>query len=107
MEMGVAALKKNDKRMARPFLYRSVLIVRELANGLDFRYGELPINKLRLYEFVIRCLDSVTIDKIESALGVMRRLREALHGIRAEAVELERSGEIPPVGATHRLQMLA
>jgi flagellar secretion chaperone FliS len=107
MEKGIAAIKRNEPRSAKPFLFRSVLIVNELANGLDFKYGELPLNHLRLYEFVTRSLDSMELDKVEAALGVMRVLREGLRGIQAEATELERSGQIPPIGATHRLQMLA
>jgi flagellar protein FliS len=107
MEKAAHAIKTNDVTTAKPFLYRSVLIVRELANGLDHKYGELPLNYLKLYEFVIRCLDSLEIDKIEAALGVLRVLRKGLQEIHSEATDLERSGQIPPIGSSHRLQVIA
>ena len=47
-------------------------IVAELAAGLDFRYGEVPFNLLRLYEFAIRCIGVQSVEKVEAALRVLR-----------------------------------
>ena len=41
---------------------------------------------------------------IEPALQVLRTLRDGLHGIRSEAVQLERSGAIPAIGDTATLR---
>ena len=107
LEAASTALRANDAAKAGPLLERSMAIVAELSAGLDFRYGELAVNLLRLYEYAVHCIASRTVEKVEGALGVLRELREGMLGIRDEAVRLEREGLIPPANTLHRLEMLA
>ena len=107
LEAASAALLLNDAVKAGPLLERSLAIVAELAAGLDFRHGELPVNLLRLYEFAVHCIATRTVGKVEDALGVLRELREGMLGIRDEAVRLEREGLIPPANTVGRMEMIA
>ena len=107
LETAAAALRQNDAAKARPLLNRAMAIVAELAAGLDFRYGEVPFNLLRLYEFAIRCIGVQSVEKVEAALRVLRELREGMLGIHDEAVQLERDGLVPPVNTLHRMQVIA
>ena len=74
LEGALVAFAENNPQRAKPLLDRSVYIVGGMASGLDFRYGEMPQNLLRLYEFVVRCLRQRTADKTKAALGVLRTL---------------------------------
>jgi flagellar secretion chaperone FliS len=107
LESAAMALRLNDVAKAAPLLERSLAIVAELAAGLDFRHGELPVNLLRLYEFAVHCIATRTVGKVEDALGVLRELREGMLGIRDEAVRLEREGVIPPANTVGRMEMIA
>lgn len=99
-----AAAVRGDVRAATPLLVRSLRIVAELLACLDFRYGELPRNLQRLYEFVLHSISLGTTTHLDAAIRVLSTLREGLAGIRAEGVQLERSGEIPPFQEFHVLR---
>jgi flagellar protein FliS len=107
LEAAVAALREGDAVNAGPLLERAMAIVAELAAGLDFRHGELPLNLLRLYEFAVHCISLRTLEKTEAALHVLRELRKGMLGIHDEAVQLERDGLVPPVKTTHSMELLA
>jgi flagellar protein FliS len=107
LETAAAALREDDAVKARPFLERSMAIVAELAAGLDFRHGELPLNLLRLYEFAVHCIGVGSLEKVEGALHVLHELRKGMLGIHDEAVQLERDGLVPPANSIHRMQILA
>lgn len=98
LERAAEALRRNDAETAQPLVDRAQLIVGELVNCLDLSYGEVPVNTLRLYEFVLHLLGQGGVDQIEAALKVLRNLREGFQGIRDQAVDLERSGQIPAFG---------
>lgn len=76
-------------------LLRAQRIVTELIGGLDTSFCELPSNLQRLYIFVLHAL-TASPPEFDSALQVLRTLRQAMEGIRAEANAMERNGEIPP-----------
>ncbi|MBI3464983.1 MAG: flagellar protein FliS [Planctomycetes bacterium] len=97
LEQARHALARGDRTAAVPLLVRSQRIVLELVAGLDFRYRELSQNLHRLYLFVSHAI-SGNNPNIDAALRVLNTLREGLEGIRREAIQLERSGTIPPIG---------
>jgi flagellin-specific chaperone FliS len=73
-------------------------MVIELLAGIDLQYGDLPDRLSKLYHFVLAAINQGTTKHIESAISVLKTLREGMEGIRDQAVTLERSGEVPPVG---------
>jgi flagellar protein FliS len=83
--------------------------VRIAVSGLLIAAGqsseELSRNFQRLYDFVLHCLDEGTA-RIEDALSVLCTLRESFQAIRAQAVEMERSGIIPPLDREHVVESL-
>lgn len=107
LEQAVTALRNNDPEAARPHLVRAQLIVNDLAAGVDLSYGEIPLNCLRLYEFALHSLGVGTLEKVEGTLTVLRNLREGFQGIRDEAVQMERNGQIPPIDTVRTVQTTA
>ena len=103
LEQTRQALARADRTAAAPLLVRSQRIVLELAASLDFKYGEVSKNLHRLYLFVMGAMSGTKPD-IEAALAVLRVLREGLEGIRPEAIQLERSGAIPPADEPYGLR---
>ena len=104
LEKALEALRQNDADAVLTLTQRARLIVGELAASLDLSYGELPQNLMRLYEFVLYSVGQGGSDKLEAAVKVLRNLREGFQGIREEAVQLERSGQIPPVEEMRSIQ---
>jgi flagellin-specific chaperone FliS len=74
------------------------MIVAGFASGVAHYPGELAGNFLRLYEFVLHCLDT---NKISDALQIVHTLHEGMQTIRTLALELERNGTIPPLDRSH------
>jgi flagellar secretion chaperone FliS len=97
-EAALTALRNND-RAAKSLLTKAALLVNGLASGVDASQGELPLNILRLYEFVLHSFRSADADQVAAALDVLRTLHKGFNGIREEAVQLERSNVIPRVDA--------
>jgi flagellar protein FliS len=95
LERAKAAVERNDDAAAQPLLSAAKAIVTGLASSVDLSYGELPMNFLRLYEFVLFSLGEGDAKHLGAALQTLRTLREGLEGIRGEAIQLERSGVIP------------
>ena len=67
---------------------------------------DVSVNFQRLYDFVLHCLDKGA-DRVDDALSVLCTLRESFQSIRAQALEMERSGVIPPLDREHAVQSLA
>lgn len=103
LEQAHGALARGDTREAAPLLLRTQRIVVELLGGIDLAYGEVPRNLQRLYLFVLQALAPASPTSIAGALKVLRTLRDGLQEVRSEAVELERSGTIPPVDSSRTL----
>jgi flagellin-specific chaperone FliS len=98
LEAARAALVKRDAAGAKKLLERARLMVAGLVSAVDPGRGEMAAQFLRLYEFVNHSLGAGDGPGVEAALKVLRTLREGLEGIRPQAAELERSGQIPPAG---------
>ena len=105
LEQAVEYLNNNESSTkAQPLLVRAQRIVLELYAGLDLRQGEIPANMQRLYLFVLHCISVAEIDKVESAIQILSKIREGLRSIRLEAIALERNGVVHPVD--HDLHMI-
>jgi flagellar protein FliS len=100
LDKAIPLLRQRDRKNAAPLLARASLIVNGLASGLDKDLGEVPENLLRLYEFVTHAIRTQRFDHLEAATRVLRTLREGFQGIRQEALQMERSGAIPPANSS-------
>lgn len=108
MTAALADLKVGRRDAALPLLNRAQLIIAELAAGVVPDVNP-PVNYpiLHLYEFVASRLAEEDIPGIESSLRVLGNLREGFRAIRAEAIELERTGQIPPADALTTVSAVA
>jgi flagellin-specific chaperone FliS len=93
----LTAIDKNDTEASQQKRNHAMRVVLQLQTGLDFDYGELPLNVFRLCEFVQHALLTGEKERLASARGVLATLHDAFETIRAEAVELEGRGDVPPV----------
>ena len=97
LDQAETALKAGNPQGAVPHLIKAQLIVSALASGVRTGINEeMATNMLRLYEFVVRQLATPDIQKIIDARMVLNNLRAGFDAIRDEAIQLERTGQIPP-----------
>jgi hypothetical protein len=71
--------------------------VAALALGVQANEDEATANFARLYEFVGHCLAEGGAARIQDAIDVLQPLQEGFQQAREQALELERSGQIPPL----------
>jgi flagellin-specific chaperone FliS len=107
LEKALVALRQKDQAAAQKQLAACNLGVGGLVSAFDPRRGELAMNLLRLYDFVVRCLADGSEAKVQAALNVLRTLHSAFVAIRPQAVEMERAGEIPPLDQAPSFQASA
>jgi len=104
LDTAETALGGGDPATAVAQLTKAQLIVLALASGVRVEVNpEVNTCILRLYEFTVQHLRQQTVEGIASARQALRTLRDGFEKIRAEANELERTGQIPPLD---RLQMV-
>lgn len=95
LDTALAALGRGDTGAAVAQMAKTQLIVTELAAGVRVEVNpEANTNILRLYEFVAHELTKPDPLHIGNARKVLATLREGFEAIRAEANELERSGQL-------------
>lgn len=98
------ALTNGDVPVATPYIAKAQLIVAELAAGVRIEVDEeMGANVLRLYEFVANELRTPRLANVRNAMKVLTTMREGFEGVREEANQLERSGELVNAG---RMQMV-
>ena len=68
-----------------------------IRQGLDFQYGELPQNIERLCAFIQQQVWEGDAQQWDACQRILGTVREGFEGIRDQAADLERAGEIPPV----------
>jgi flagellin-specific chaperone FliS len=104
LDRAEALLQAGDPIGATSLLAKAQLTVMGLASGVNVEANpENGTNMLRLYEFVVNELREPHVAGIASARKVLRTLREGFEAVRAEANELERNGQIPPI---NQIQMV-
>jgi flagellin-specific chaperone FliS len=96
LELAATALRRNDQMSAARLLTRAELIVYALAGSVDPDYG-LADQVRRLYSLATQAITAVTPEGTETALRILRSLREGVERNRDEAVRLEREGVLPPL----------
>lgn len=106
-EQARAALEARNPEAAALLLSKARLIVTGLASGVIADGDPVTADMLRLYEFVLHALSQGRSEDVQGALAVLGTLREGFQQIRPEAVALERSGAIPPVGSVSTVRALA
>ena len=104
LDRALEALKAGDSATAWPLQGRVQTIVMQLMAGINLDVGDPnSINLMRLYEFCTHHLSQQDIPKLESVRRVLDTLREGFRAIRDEAVNLERTGAIPPADSIRLL----
>lgn len=95
LDTALSALDRGDTSAAVGQMAKTQLIVTELASGVRVEVNpEANTNMLRLYEYVAHELTKPDPLHIGNARKVLATLREGFEAIRAEANELERSGQL-------------
>jgi flagellar secretion chaperone FliS len=107
LEKALAALRRGDQTTARQQLAACNLGIAGLVTAVAASGGELARNFLNVYGFVVRCLKEGSESKVQSALNGLRMLHEGFLAIRPQALQMERSGEIPPLEQGHSFQVRA
>jgi len=107
VQKAIAATDRHDPAAVKHQLAACSLGVGGLANALSTNGGEMAVNFLRLYDFVVRCLEEGTASRLKAALDTLQTLRDGFATIRPQAVEMERAGEIPPLDLVSSFQTKA
>ncbi len=102
-----AALAKERREDALPFLTRTQLIVVGMASGLPAYKDETALNFMRLYEFVAHQMTLGTLASVDAAAGVLRTLLAGFEKVRDQAAALEAQGMIPALGRDHLVSLKA
>ncbi len=96
-ERALAAVRGNDQATLRRQLAAGVFGLTGLVNASEGRTEEVALSLRRVYKFVADCLANPNESRLVAALNSLRGLHESFLAIRAQAVELERRGEISPI----------
>jgi flagellin-specific chaperone FliS len=97
LQSGLAALHHGETAGARAQLGRAHVMALELAAGINLAVEDpASVNLLRLYEFVAHSTSHSDPIGIETSINVLKTVRDGFRSIRQEAIELERSGKLPP-----------
>lgn len=97
VEAGLAKAQAGDQNSLVDSRFRAQRLIAELISGIDAERGELPRNIQRLLAY---CLDQIcgeTEPQWAAAARVLTQLRDSFRAIRDEAVQLEQTGQIPPL----------
>jgi len=108
LENAIQLLQAGDVHGARTRLTWCQLMIAELAAGVRLDVvPDIGENVLRLYEFVSYQLSQCEIAGLTGALKVLEHLREGFEAIRAESIEMERTGKIPGIDSLHAVSKIA
>jgi flagellin-specific chaperone FliS len=96
MQQGRTLLGREPAE-AKRLLAHCQIAVTGMAGGIDPAEGDIAVNFLRLYEFMSHCLVQGTAEHLDAAIDVLVTLRDGFQEARAEALDLERGGHLPPL----------
>jgi flagellin-specific chaperone FliS len=103
LEAALPLVEQGNMARAQPLLLTSQRLVLALYEGLDLRYGEMPANMQKLYMFVLSCIGLGQKFDVPAAIKVLKIIQSGLIEIKDKAIELERSGQVPPVTESPRI----
>src|ERR1700722_7195980 len=106
LELAAPARRRDDRLTAVRRLARAELIVFALAGAVDPNY-KLADQVQRLYGLATQAITEVTLEGTETALRILRSLREGVERTRDEAVRLEREGALPSLRDPRLVHALA
>lgn len=107
MEQVRESLDRQDDAMATQQSLRALKVVYGLKIGLDANHGELPQSLEKLYDTVIWGIMEKSREQIVCGTRILQSLREGFEGIRSEALELEKTGEVRPLDEDQALERTA
>ncbi len=96
-------IEQNQMDRAQPLLFTAQQLVLALYEGIDIRYGEIPVNMQRLYLFVLGCIGVGEKLDLPSAIKIMTTIQNGLKDIKDTANDMERSGQLSPTPETTRV----
>lgn len=76
---------------------KAISLVAAIESGVDVQYGDVPMNVLRLCQFVRDSLVSCEPERMRCSVQIMQELYEGFSAIRSSAIDLERCGETPQI----------
>lgn len=97
MEQARIAHAQSDEVLAKRHCMKALRVICQLRFGVDPKYGELSSQLERLFEYVTTCVTAGSAVNVADTITVLSTLREGYEAIRDEAVELEKTGDIPPL----------
>jgi len=100
------SLLETQPEEARRLLNQCQLAVTGMAVGQDLSLGELAGTFVRLYEFITHSISKADGSGIGDAIDVLQTLQSGFVEIRADALNMERAGQIPSLDQA-RLQVTA
>lgn len=101
------ARRNGDELTSKREALHAERLVVELLSGLDLNHGAIAEQLQSLFLFVLKQLADGSQPQLESAIQILSSLRDGFLAIRDEAIELERSGVIPPAGAVQTIEAIA
>jgi flagellin-specific chaperone FliS len=107
LEKALAALGSNEQSTLKKQVAACVIGLSGLASAAEGREDEVAVSLRRLYRFIANCLADPTESNLKAGLNLLRTLHEGFLTVRPQALELERRGEIPPIGMKGTFQVSA
>ncbi len=97
LDAAQSLIEQGETLRAQPLLLTSQRLVLALYEGIDVRYGEIPLNMQKLYLFVLGCIGVGEKLDLLAALKVLKIIQSGLVDIKDTASEMERRGQFTSV----------
>lgn len=97
IDAGIVVLSAERTIEVPPARVQVQRLLLGLIDGMDIEKDETSQNLARLLMFSIRKTGTDDVQGWQDARRIVQTLREAFAGVRDEAVQAERLGEIPPI----------
>ena len=104
VKSAIEATEAGDQLAANNHRLRTMKVVQGIAAGLDIDDSEVVNSIASLCEFMSHALEVGSMEQLLATEKVLITLRDGFKSIRAEAVALEKNGDIPPIDSTSAFQ---
>jgi flagellar secretion chaperone FliS len=106
LEQARETLLSGNRLKAQNLLLRAQGLVMGLASGVDPN-APIASKLLPLYKYIVHAIGLVDVEKTADSIRLLSTVREGFRAIRAEAIDLERNGVIPPVSNSALVHSMA